>query len=335
MTYTLHGVTVASELVLPGVRRSTGRRAAIEISVARSDAPVGEAIDFFHHWRIKGTRRRPWLSIGWRPGGYLLRFPDLADFDVSAAGDRIVCRPSRRLASTTLQHLLLDQVLPLALSRAGHLVLHASAVHVPRLGGVALVGPTGSGKSTLAAALGLCGCSVLTDDCLVVESGAAGTLAVPGYPGLRLWRDAASGLGLSGDPGARVAHYTAKRRLGANGVRFRSQPSRLAMVFVLGQRHRPAAPTRARALGSRDRLMALAPYTYVMDVEDRRQLVHMFRSLSTLVSHVPVVGLNLPDSRRRLREAAGEVLGQSRALARGQILSGAGSDLVFQHFLKC
>ncbi len=277
--------------------------------------PVDEAIDFFHHWRIKGTRGRPWLSIGRCATGYRLRFPDLADFDVSAAGDRIACRPSARLPDTTLQHLLLDQVLPLALSRSGHLVLHASAVHVPRLGSVAFVGPTGSGKSTLAAALGLRACPVVTDDCLVVQSASGHSLAVPGYPGLRLWRDAARGLGLDPNAEARVAHYTAKRRLDASAVRFRSQPSPLAVVFVLGRRRRPGAPTRLRALGSRDRLMALAPYTHLMDVEDRRQLLHMFRSLSTLVTHVPVVRLNLPDSRRRVLEVAVDVLGQSRALA--------------------
>ncbi len=42
----------------------------------------------------------------------------------------------------------------------------------------------------------------------------------------------------------------------------------------------------------------------------------MFRSLSTLVAHVPVVRLNVPDSRRRLLEVAMDVLAQSRALAR-------------------
>jgi hypothetical protein len=317
VNYRLHGVTVASDMALPGVRRSMAPgRAAIEISRDRTPAQADGTVEFFHSWRIKGSRGRPWLSIGRRAGGYLLRFPGLADFDVSAAGDRIVCRPSRRLAGSTLQHLLLDQVLPLALSRSGRLVLHASAVHVPRLGCVAIVGPTGSGKSTLAAALGLCGCSVLTDDCLVVEAGSAGSVAVPGYPGLRLWRDAARGLALANDSGPRVAHYTAKRRLGGDAVRFRSQPSRLALIFVFGRRRRPGAPTRSRALGARDRLMALAPYTHVMDVEDRRQLLYMFRSLSTLVSHVPVVRLNLPDSRRRVLAAAVDVLAQSRTLVR-------------------
>jgi energy-coupling factor transporter ATP-binding protein EcfA2 len=315
VTYRLHGVTVTSAIALPGVRRATARgRPSIAISVDHLRPHVDETVDFFHHWRIRGTRGRPWLSIGRRQGDYVLRFPNLADFDISAAGDRIVCRPAPRLAGATLRHLLLDQALPLALSRSGNLVLHASAVHIPGAGCAAFVGPTGSGKSTLATALGLLGCPVVTDDCLVVEAGRGGQQAVPGYPGLRLWRDAALGLGLARTATASVAHYTAKRRL-ASAVRFRSQPSPLAVLFVLGRRRRKRLPTLSRALASRDRLMALAPYTYLMDVADRRQLLRMFRGLSTLVTQVPVVWLNVRDSRRRLLGTADEIRGFVRALS--------------------
>jgi hypothetical protein len=61
--------------------------------------------------------------------------------------------------------------------------------------------------------------------------------------------------------------------------------------------------------------MALAPYTYLMDVEDRRQLLHMFRGLSTLVTGVPVVRLNVRDGRRRLLGTADEILALVRALS--------------------
>jgi len=314
MNYTLHGVTVASAMALPGVRRSRGSHASIVVSVDVSGTADRGSIDAFHHWRLKGTRGRPWLSIGRRQGGYVLRFPGLADFDVSRAGDRIVCRPSARLDDVTLRHLLLDQVLPLALSRSGHLVLHASASHIPRVGCAAFVGPTGSGKSTLATALGLLGCPVVTDDCLVAETGPGTPQAVPGYPGLRLWHDAARGLGLERDATTSVAHYTAKRRL-ASTVQFRSRPSPLVVLFVLGRRRRRDLPTLSRALAPRDRLLALAPCTYVMDVGDRRQLLHMFRGLSTLVTHVPVVRLSLPDSRRRVLAAAEHVLALTHQVA--------------------
>jgi hypothetical protein len=284
------------------------------VSVDLSGTAHRQPIVAFHHWRLRGARGRPWLSIGRRQGDYVLRFPDLADFDVASAGDHIVCRPAARLDDVTLRHLLLDQVLPLALSRSGHLVLHASASHIPSVGCAAFVGPTGSGKSTLATALGLFGCPVVADDCLVVEAGRGTQLAVPAYAGLRLWRDAARGLGLEGDATASVAHYTAKRRL-ASTVPFRSRPSPLAVLFVLGRRRRRGLPTLARALASRDRLLALAPYTYLMDVEDRRQLLHMFHGLSTLVTHVPVVRLNLPDSRPHVLEAAEDVLALTHQLA--------------------
>ncbi len=317
MKYQLHGVTVASAIALPGVRRSSSQ-APPHVSFALGPPPGGDRLDTFHSWRVPGRRSRPWLSIARFADGYRLRFPDLADFEVSTAGDRITCRPVARLAVSTLRHLLLDQVLPLALSRSGRLVLHASAVHIPRLGSVAFVGPTGCGKSTLAAALGLRGCQVVTDDCLVVDPGeksgeTAESIAVPGYPGLRLWRDSAGGLGLERGAATRVAHYTAKRRL-TSAVRFRTSPSAIRALFVLGRRRRPTDPARTKPLGSRDRFMSLAPYTYVMDVKDRRQLSQMFRSLATLAAHVPIVRLSVPDSRRRVLETAVEVLAVARVL---------------------
>jgi pimeloyl-ACP methyl ester carboxylesterase len=318
VNYQLHGVKVASAIELPGVRRSS-QQGPPRVSIELGAAPGGDRLNAFHNWRVPGRRSRPWLSIGRVADGYQLRFPDLADFEVSTAGDRITCRPVARLAASTLRHLLLDQVLPLALSRSGRLVLHASAVHIPRLGSVAFVGPTGCGKSTLAAALGLRGCQVVTDDCLVVDHSeksreTPGSMAVPGYPGLRLWRDSARGLGLERDAAANVAHYTAKRRLVTAAVKFRTSPSPICALFVLGRRRRPAEPARTRALGSRDRFMSLAPYTYVMDIEDRRQLSQMFRSLATLAAYVPIVRLSVPDSRRRVLETAEVVMGLTRRL---------------------
>ena len=60
--------------------------------------------------------------------------------------------------------------------------------------------------------------------------------------------------------------------------------------------------------------MSLAPYAYVMDVEDRGQFSQMFRSLATLAAHVPIVRLSVPDNRRRVLETAEVVLGMSRRM---------------------
>jgi hypothetical protein len=310
MFYRLHGVTVESAIPLPELPRASGRRAAVAIELAREAADLGS--DWYQTWRVRNKSgrqgREPWLSFARQRAGYLLRFQDLADFEVSSRGDRICCRPASRLARSTLRHLLIDQVLPLALSQRGHLVLHASAVHVPGVGAIAFAGPAGCGKSTVAAALAIGGCRILTDDCLVVAPGAETISAVPGYPGLRLWRRTARALELGSHARQAVAHYTAKRRLAARVLSFRNRPSPLRALFVLGRRVPSSTAIRTQALRARDGLVALAPYAYVMDVGDRRQVERMFSNLSDLVVRVPVARLRLRDDRRGLRDVADEVL---------------------------
>lgn len=315
MRYLVYGATVTSDIELPGAPH-TLRKGGIVIE--RGHPFDGRPIEPFQERRVPGARRRrPWLSIAREDGGYVLRFPDQADFVVSHAGERIVYRPRPRLATSTLSHLLLDHVLPLAISRREPLALHASAVHVSRLGTIAFVGPTGSGKSTLAAAMALAGCDLVTDDCLVVNP-RSGCIAAPGYDGLRLWHDAARGLNLSfkSHAATRVAHYSTKRRLMHDAMRFRRTPSPIAAVFVLGRRRRKALPTRATPLAAHERLMALASCVYVLDIEDRRQLAAMFRGLTTLVATVPIVRLSIPDGGRQVRQAADEVLAIARSASR-------------------
>ena len=312
--YRAYGLTLASEIELPELRPRGIAGAGCEIRLA--DPPAGEP-EWFHAWRLAG--RRPWLSFARIDAGYLLRFSDLADFGVSSAGDAICCRPRPGLSRATLRHLLLDQVLPLAMSRSHPVVLHASAVHLPGIGAVALAGPAGAGKSTLAAALAAHGGSVLTDDCLVVDETADGPAVRPGYPGLRLWRDAAAALGHSRRSGRPVAHYSDKRRLPLPAGAFRARPSVLAAVVVLAPRRRTGALARAVPLGPRERLVALTRYLFMLDIADRRQLTRTFTAAAALVARVPVLALALRDDPRQLHATAGAV----RELVRERVHSPA------------
>jgi ABC-type multidrug transport system fused ATPase/permease subunit len=106
---------------------------------------VPQPVPSFHHWLLPdGTL---WLQFYRTPAGYLLRFTDLAEFEISADGQTIACWPSAEISDGTIQHLYLNQVLPLALSQQGKLVFHASAVQIGA-GAVAFMGPSGRGKST-------------------------------------------------------------------------------------------------------------------------------------------------------------------------------------------
>ena len=85
----------------------------------------------FHEWFFPdGT---PWTQFFRIDIGYLLRFPDLADFRVTADGLNVSCSPAPDVSEATTQHLYLNQVLPLTLSKMGKLVFHASAVEVENI----------------------------------------------------------------------------------------------------------------------------------------------------------------------------------------------------------
>src|SRR5262249_33727150 len=94
----------------------------------------------FHSWPLPGGAAcTEFYRIG---DGYLLRFPDVADFEVSADGLKVACFPAPRISFATAEHLYLNQVLPLVLGKRGKLVFHASAVEIDD-GAIAFVAVSG------------------------------------------------------------------------------------------------------------------------------------------------------------------------------------------------
>lgn len=87
-----------------------------------------------------------------------------------------------------LRLILLGPLLGLLLHQRGFLVLHASAVEIRSIA-VAFIGEKGAGKSTTAAAFNAEGHLLLADD--VVAVAPRSHLVYPGFPQLKLWREAA------------------------------------------------------------------------------------------------------------------------------------------------
>src|SRR3954452_13107517 len=120
----------------------------------------------YHIWDFPdGTL---WARFYRTPFGFMIRFEDLADFELSADAYRVTCAPTPEISKATTEHLYLNQILPLALSKRGKLVFHASAVEVVG-GAIAFLAPSGRGKSTLASGFAVTGRPFLTDDGLVLE----------------------------------------------------------------------------------------------------------------------------------------------------------------------
>jgi hypothetical protein len=313
--YRFCGETIESELALPELQRTRRRNPAWSIALdggQRSRTPQS----WFRHWRLPGGRL--WLSIGRFDEGYLLRFRDQAEFTIGTRRNRITVCAGADLPGETLQHLLIDQVLPLALSYQGRLLLHASAVHLPGVGAVAFAGRTGRGKSTLAAALGARGGRIITDDCLAIDfdRAAAPPTVVPAYPGLRLWPGASSHL-FHGSRGRRVAHYSGKRRVTRGVLPFRAGPSPLRALFVLSPRASSGAALSIRPIRAPRRLADLMRLTYVLDTGNRQQLAALFTGLATLAASVPVLRLRVRHGQARLPDTADLI----RAYAAGMLRS--------------
>lgn len=291
-TYEISGVALSSEIPLPEL---TSRAATVpDWTFAIAEGRVApQTSTWFHVWRAGGGR--PVVSFGRDARGYLLRFHGKADFVIDLAQSSIVCWRRTRASLATVRHLLLDQVMPLVLSRESRLVLHAAAVATPR-GAVAFVGPTGSGKSTLATAVAALGFPLLCDDCLVVEPSSGGFLAGSFYPGARLYPDSVRAVGMAGVPSLSVAQFSTKRRIAGSRLPFLGDSAPLARVFMLdGQpRRRAREALHVTRLSSRDALVALVACTFYLDVGDVVAVRRGFEMQSHLVQATPVSHLSYP-----------------------------------------
>lgn len=242
--------------------------------------------------RTAARSGRTWLAVARIGADHLLRFPGLAEFTISSDAREIRARRLRAMPLATVRHLLLDQVLPLALSHRAELVLHAGAVATPH-GVIAFMGPSGTGKSTLAASLARSGSPLVADDFLWLRERGAGLVAVPSYPGFRLWADAAGEM-FGNERAPRVAHYTSKQRCGTGpAVPFALEAAPLSRVYVLSE----AAlgdPPRVTPLPAREAFVELARHSYRLDAEDQPLLLRQFRLHGHAVRTVPFRRLEYP-----------------------------------------
>jgi hypothetical protein len=304
MRYQVYGLILTSEMTLPELTSATETAPKgggdLRVRLARR----GEALPSTSRWLMSWTlpTGELWLSIAKDEWGYLLQFPELADFSVDVDGREIVCRPEPEIPPHTMRHLLLDQVLPLVLTIRGRKALHATAVLTPA-GVCAFTGPTGTGKSTLAASLLLTGYPVLSDDCLVLEAQDGQVLATPAYPGLRLREDTLKAVGNDASHLLSVAHYTSKRRLipDGHGSYFLTQALPVARIYSLvrpaeGEGEDGLIAPRVERLSPRDSLVELLPFLFHLDVTDRTMLARHFDFLERVVSHVPVRQLWVPNT---------------------------------------
>lgn len=264
----------------------------------------------FHEWAFPdGTL---WTLFFRTAAGYLLRFPDLADFTVSPDGREVSVYPALGVSDQTIEHLYLNQVLPLALSRQFKLVLHASAVEIGNFA-VAFLGVSGRGKSTLAASFSTGGCRFLTDDGLQLDKTAGGYLIQPSHPSIRLWDDSRQALIPDTAPAAPAVDYTPKSRLLAGDkVAHCDAPRPLRCMYFLGEGD--TETVSIEPVGGRDAMIELVRHTFLLDIEEREMLLHQFGQLTELARLPMFFRLNYPRQYAMLAQVRDAVIRHSTAL---------------------
>jgi hypothetical protein len=312
--YGTYELILESNIPLPELASTDGQKPECVFRLLPTQEPEPTSCHWFYHWRLPNGDI--WLSCARRGTDYLLRFPALADFLVSADGRDIRCYPVLDTPLETIRHLLLDQVIPLLLSQRGRLVLHASAVVAPK-GAVAFLGVTGQGKSTLTGSFVKQGFSLLTDDCLLLKEEEGQLFGIPSYPGLRLWPDVLSTLFGQEPVLPQVAHYTEKKRLDLdNGLfPFSADPAPLQGMYVLTpyQETEDMRAITIAPLSPRDAFMELVRHACRLDITDRERLSEEFEFLGWVAASLPLHRLAYPRDLSRLsavREAILENLGE-------------------------
>lgn len=217
-SYRICGLSVASDIVLPGLIAGTADSFP-EVIIRHGAVPqaLPDATITGPTWQIAGKQ-------------FLLSVPNVARF-LLKDGVEIVFAPDSEASAEDVPIFVLGTVFGILLHQRQQIVLHASGVEV---NGKAVVfcGPSGAGKSTLAAALAQRGYRLITDDVCAITLTTDGVPIVhPDGRQLKLWAQAIKELQLEGLRRARVSNRIEKFYVELRDAR--SEPLPVGAIYVL------------------------------------------------------------------------------------------------------
>lgn len=250
---------------------------------------AGLAIEPYDKWRtLDGDVAASFYRAA---PGYLLRFPDCADFAIDLDLQIVRCTPAPDMAEENIADLYFNQILPLLMGYAGDPVLHASGIAIDGVA-VGFIGPTGRGKSTLAAAFARAGFPFLTDDGLILDPSDTGYCVRPRRPILRLCADSEAAILDRHAPLPEVELW--KERLHASAeIPFHDTAVPLAALYVLAE---PSGckQTMITKLTPTEALSALMGHSFILDVEDRPRVRALFNRLGDVAEQIGCYSLDYP-----------------------------------------
>lgn len=226
--YCIAGLTVGSEIVLPGLNAAAPDHGTPDVTIRGRAVPaaLANATASGPTWQIAGQQ-------------FLLRIPGVARF-LLTAGNEIAFEAEPGADAGDISTFILGTAFGILMHQREQIVLHASAVRVNDRA-VLFCGPSGAGKSTLAAALSRRGYRLITDDFCAVTVTAAGTPVVhPDGRQLKLWAQAIEKLDLKDSRGERVRNRLEKFYVDPGAAHVEALP--LGAVYALREARPPLVP---------------------------------------------------------------------------------------------
>lgn len=252
--------------------------------------------------------KKPWLKIYQDSKGVYSFdfFINKADFIFDKNQGTITCHLKDILDSNSINHLLLDHVVPYILSIFHDLVAHASAVSIDEKA-LVFVGRSGVGKSSLATGLVNLGCRLITDDFALLDSPGGIT---PSYPCLRLWPDSvphAKSLNIESQNLVSSEKSKQKLRL-SETTHFEKESTQIAGIFLVENIVEPK-DIAIRPIDSQQQLLLLISNTFALEPNNNSK---QFSLLSKLSKENKLFSLTYSQANFTPLELAKEVLNWRR-----------------------
>ncbi len=289
-TYLFGNQAVISSLDFKQLPRLQGAVIVSGIRIDLLEPHLPEEIEWQHEW--KESDDSVTLAVARHPSGFLLRFPELCDFILDIAQRHISVLPHDVLDEYTIEHLLVDQVLPRFLAQEGHLLLHACAVNIGDRA-ILFLGRSGWGKSTLAALFHRAGYRLYSDDCVLLQHQASQWQSLPTYPSLRLYEDSIENILGQDSSLSWVSEYSDKQRIALVNEPEHEMPNLHAMYFLSDPEH-AANDIEITPMRPGNTCIELIERSFRLDIGDPAQSRQLMMSTAALTQCVPAYRLSYP-----------------------------------------
>ncbi|MCW2846715.1 MAG: HPr serine kinase protein [Marmoricola sp.] len=277
--YECYGLLLRSELDLPGLPRSERNPPppASEVTVELRSLPASPAADL-----VMVRPGRLWVGSA----VMRLHIEGVATYEVRD-GRHVVVDATPAAHPDEVRLFLLGTCLGAVLQQRRMLVLHGNAVRIDD-GCAVVLGRTGAGKSTVSAEFVRRGLDLLADDVVPVDHLLR---ALPGFPRIKLWSDAADRLGIDVSGLRRVRPEDAKYDVPVGRGPLGPLPVR--WVYVLESSEEPLLRLEtARGLARFD---VLREHTYRSGLLQGPARAHHLERCHTLQEQVRLVRVLRPE----------------------------------------